>query len=136
MSEKVGIILVNYKDYVNKFLAECRDSLKQQSYPDFNVYIVDNASSEESRRYIRNHYPEAIIVPRPDGNYSAANNAGIKKAGEDGCRYMVIANMDTRFDPDWLGSWSGASKASPTPGSSSPKCFFTLKTRKNGNSPG
>ena len=103
MSEKVGIILVNYKDYVNKFLAECRDSLKQQSYPDFNVYIVDNASSEESRRYIRNHYPEAIIVPRPDGNYSAANNAGIKKAGEDGCRYMVIANMDTRFDPDWLG---------------------------------
>lgn len=102
MSEKAGIILVNYKDYVNKFLAECRDSLKQQSYSDFNVYIVDNASSDDSRQYIADNYPEAVIIPRPDGNYTAANNAGIKRAKEDGCRYFVIANMDTRFDPEWL----------------------------------
>jgi hypothetical protein len=102
MSGKAGIVLVNYKDYANKFLAECRDSLRKQSYPDFNVYIVDNASSETSREYIKNNYPEAVIIPRKDGNYAAANNAGMKKAGEDGCQYFVIANMDTCFDRDWL----------------------------------
>jgi hypothetical protein len=102
MPEKAGVILVNYKDYVNKFLAECRDSLRKQSYPDFNVYIVDNAGSEASGEYIKNNYPEAIIIPREDGNYAAANNAGMKKAKEDGCHYFVIANMDTRFAPKWL----------------------------------
>ena len=116
MPEKAGVILVNYKDYVNKFLAECRDSLKRQSYPDFNVYIVDNASSEESRQYIRDNYPEAIVIPRSDGSYTAANNAGIKKAREDGCRYLVIANMDTRFEPNWLEELVQGFRAKPDAG--------------------
>jgi hypothetical protein len=116
MSGKAGIILVNYKDYVNKFLAECRDSLREQSYTDFNVYIVDNAGSEVSGEYIRNNHPEAVIVPREDGNYAAANNAGIKKAKEDGCEYFVIANMDTRFDKDWLRYLVEAIKELPDAG--------------------
>jgi len=94
--------LVNYKDYARKFLDECRDSLKSQSYPYFSVYIVDNASSEKSRKYLAQNYPEAKIVPRSDGNYAAANNAGIRKAIEDRCQYLVIANMDTEFDRNWL----------------------------------
>ncbi len=102
MSKKVGIILVNYKDYVNRFLAECRDSLREQTYSDFRVYIVDNASTKETRDYIKDNYPEAVVLPRKDGNYSAANNLGIKRAGDDGCQYFVIANMDTSFDCNWL----------------------------------
>lgn len=102
--KKVGIVIVNYKKYANKFLAECRDSLRLQNYPKdlYQVYIVDNASSEDSLEYLKKHYSEAIIIPRMDGNYSAANNAGIKKAIEDGCEYFVIANMDTRMTRDWL----------------------------------
>jgi len=104
MAKKAGVILVNYKDYVNRFLAECRDTLRQQDYPaeQTNVYIVDNASTQETRAYIRDNYPEAIVVPRQDGNYAAANNAGIRQARQDGCDYFVIANMDTAFAPDWL----------------------------------
>ena len=104
MSKKVGIILVNYKDYVNRFLEECRDTLRTQTYSKdlTNIYIVDNASSAESVTYIEKNYPEAIILKREDGNYSAANNAGIKQAIKDGCDYLVIANMDTSFDKDWL----------------------------------
>lgn len=102
MSKNIGVILVNYKDYAHKFLKECRDSLRAQSLSDFTVYIVDNASSDESRQYLAENYPEAVIVKRNDGNYAAANNDGIKRAREDGCDYFVIANMDTRFEPDWL----------------------------------
>jgi GT2 family glycosyltransferase len=104
MSKKVGIILVNYKDYAQRFLADCRDSLREQNYPpeDFRVYIVDNASSEESLRYLKKNYIEAVIIPRADGNYSAANNAGIKAAQVDGAQIFVIANMDMSFAKDWL----------------------------------
>ena len=108
--------MVNYKDYARKFLAECRDSLRQQSYPDFCVYIVDNASSEESRNFLRTDYPEAVVLPREDGNYAAANNAGLKKAREDGCEYLVIANMDIKFDEDWLTELVKAWEDADNPG--------------------
>lgn len=102
--EKVGLVMVNYKDYAKNFLDECRDSLRAQTFPKeiTNVYIVDNASSPETVEYLNKTYPEAIVVPREDGNYSAANNAGIKKAKEDGCKYFVIVNMDVKFDEHWL----------------------------------
>src|SRR3989338_10394013 len=102
--KKAAIILINYKDYAERFLSECRDSLRLQAYPkeDFIVYIVDNASSENSREFLKKNYPEAIVLPRLDGNYSAANNLGIKQAIEDGFELFVIANMDTKFDPSWL----------------------------------
>ncbi len=102
MNKKAGIILVNYKDYAKKFLLECRDSLREQSYPDFCVYIVDNSSSEGTRQYLAKNYPEARILPRHNGNYAAANNKGIRRAMNDGCYYLVIANMDTKFDSEWL----------------------------------
>lgn len=94
--------MVNYKDYAKKFLSECRDSLREQSYTNYNVYIVDNASSEETQAYLKELYPEARIVPREDGNYSAANNAGMKQAQIDGCELYVIVNMDVKMDKDWL----------------------------------
>ncbi len=96
------MVLVNYRDYAKRFLAECRDSLRSQTYRDFKVYIVDNASSQESFDYLKDAYPEAFVIARGDGNYSAANNAGAKAAIADGAEVLVIANMDTAFDERWL----------------------------------
>ena len=102
---KTAIILVNYKTYANRFLTECRDSLRSQIYDKnlYTVYIVDNTSSKESQSYIKQNYPEVTIIPRANGNYAAANNAGIKQGIKDGCEYFIIANMDTKFDKNWLG---------------------------------
>lgn len=93
--------MIGYADYVNRFLDECKDSLRSQSYDNFSVYIIDNCSINHCE-YIKKTYPEAIAVERPDGNYAAANNLGMKMALEDGCEYLVIANMDTKFEVDWL----------------------------------
>lgn len=104
MSKKVGIVLVNYKNYASRFLAACRDSLRAQDYPReaTSIYIVDNAASPESTEYLKNNFPEAIVLPRPDGNYAAANNLGFRTAIENGCEYLVTVNMDTEMPKDWL----------------------------------
>ena len=54
MQKKVAVILINYKDYIDRFLAECRDSLRNQNYPSesYRVYIVDNASTKETREKV------------------------------------------------------------------------------------
>ncbi|MDD4333249.1 MAG: glycosyltransferase family 2 protein [Patescibacteria group bacterium] len=104
MNKKIAIIIINYKDYAERFLTECRDSLRAQNYPKelMQVYLIDNATSEKSKNYLNNNFPEVIIISRPDGNYSAANNAGIFQALKDGFEYFVIANMDVKFDSNWL----------------------------------
>lgn len=98
--EKIAVVLINYKDYARTFLKECRDSLRAQSYGSSNIqaYIIDNASSKESIDYLKKEYEEAIVLPRADGNYCAANNLGFKEAILAGYDYIVTLNMDTVLD--------------------------------------
>lgn len=130
--KKTGVILINYKDYAGKFLEECRDSLRKQSCPkdDFKVYIVDNASSKETRDYLKKIYPEAAVIPRQDGNYAAANNEGILRAIKDGCYYFVIANMDTYFHRDWLGELVGAMEDNKNAGMIQSKILLYPKNKE------
>ena len=52
MNKKVAIILVNYKDYAEKYLAECSASLKKQDYAgEMKIFITDNESAEASYNY-------------------------------------------------------------------------------------
>ena len=130
--EKIGIILVNYKDYARRFLAPCRDSLRAQDYPAslFQVYIVDNASTPESQEYLRSAYPEAVVIPRPDGNYAAANNAGFRQAQADGCCYLVSANMDTEMAPAWLSELALALDRNPEAAAAQSKILLFPKTEE------
>jgi GT2 family glycosyltransferase len=103
MSKKVGIILVNYKDYAKRFLNDCRDSLRTLQYPDFQVYLIDNETSEESFAYLQNNFSEAKILrnAKNDG-FAKGNNDGIKAALADGCEYIFLLNMDTVIEPNAL----------------------------------
>ena len=135
--KKVGIVLVNYKDYVNRYLAECQTSIEGQTYDSqfVNVYIVDNATSQESRLFISKAYPTAKILPRYDGNYAAANNVGIKQALLDDCEYVVIANMDTKFGKDWLNELVKAAENDSQIGVVQSKIFLYPETEAEWKQP-
>lgn len=130
MKKKVGIILVNYKDYAQRFLIPCRDALRQQNYPAdlINIYIIDNDSTPESFLYLQTIYPEAQILSRPDGNYSAANNLGFKQAQAAGCEYLVTVNMDTEMAADWLNELVLALENNPEAGIAQSKILLFPKT--------
>ncbi len=132
--KKVGLVLINYKDYAERFLAECWTGLMSQTYPKelTSVYIVDNAATEESLNYLKNNYSRATIIGRPDGNYAAGNNAGIEQARKDGCEYFVIVNMDTAFEPNWLIELVKALESDPSIGIAQSKILLYEKD-KQGN---
>jgi len=103
MYPKVGIILVNYKDYATRFLQDCRDSLRAQNYSDFQVYLVDNATSAESKKYLQENYAEAKIIANINNDgFAKGNNDGMKMALADGCEYIFLLNMDTVVAPNAL----------------------------------
>lgn len=101
---KVGIILINYKEYASRFLIDARDSLRTQSYPKecYKVYIVDNATTYETETQLHELYPEAIIIPTSGNGWGHANNIGMQRAFADGCSGVALVNMDTIFDTHWL----------------------------------
>ncbi len=137
MDKKVGIILINYQDYATRFLKPCRDSLRIQNYPQelIRVYIIDNASTPETADYLKASYPEAAILPRSDGNYAAANNLGIKTALEDGCEYVVSANMDTEMETDWLKELVLALDNNPRAGLAQSKILLYPKSEAEKTNP-
>lgn len=104
MYSKIGIILINYKDYCERFLADARDSLRKTNYPKdkMQVYIIDNASTSCSLNKIKNLYPEARVISTSGNGWGHANNIGMKSAFSDECDAVVLLNMDMLFDADWL----------------------------------
>jgi hypothetical protein len=102
---KVAVILINYKDYAKKYLPECIASLRVQSYPkdSFKVFIVDNATSPETAEYLRATAPEAeIILEEKNTGFALGNNLAMERALAANYDYIVLFNMDTIADPDWL----------------------------------
>jgi len=129
MSKTVGLILINYQDYAARFLTACRDSLRAQTYPAaaLKIYIVDNAATAASAEYLKKNYPEAMILPRADGNYAAANNLGCERAIADGCEYLAALNMDTEVAPEWLAELVKALDSNSAAGSAQSKILLYPK---------
>ena len=99
---KVSIILVNYNGYRDTI--ECLQSLREISYSNYEVIIVDNASTKESVEEIRNFVCEGeILIPSEvNGGFSAGNNIGIKYALEHEAEYCLLLNNDTVVEPNFL----------------------------------
>jgi GT2 family glycosyltransferase len=105
MSKKVGIILVNYKDYARRFLKDCRDSLRSLEYPKeaLSFYIVDNETSPESQVYLRDNFSEAEVIANANNDgFAKGNNDGMRAALAGGCEYVWLLNMDTIVEPEAL----------------------------------
>jgi len=94
----VSIIILNYNGLND--LKECIDSLYNLSYKNFELILVDNNSQDKSVELIRKNYREVKII-QLDKNYgySKGNNIGVRQARG---KYIVLLNMDTVVDKNWL----------------------------------
>lgn len=103
--ERVAVVLVNYRDYADRFLADCHASLLAQTYPasHWQLFVVDNASTEASRATIARLAPSARILPLAEnGGWATGNNTAIQIALKEGFAYVVLLNLDTVVEPGWL----------------------------------
>ncbi|PJF28373.1 MAG: glycosyltransferase family 2 protein, partial [Phototrophicales bacterium] len=82
-----------------KFLKTCLDALRAQTYPNIEVIIADNASTDGSQDFIRTHYPEVILIDMGyNSGFTGACNAGMKHAKGD---VIALLNNDTEVDCHW-----------------------------------
>ncbi len=95
---RVSIVVVNTNELHH--LEHLLPSLFAQDYPDYEVLIVDNGSTDNSLNYVTENFPEArIICNQRNLGYAGANNAGFSSASG---QYIAVLNPDTRVEPGWL----------------------------------
>jgi len=82
---------------------ECLNSLKYVKYPNYNIIIVDDASTDGTSEYISKHYSDVVLI-YGDGNqwYSGGMNLGINKAFKLDSEYLLFLNNDNTVAPDFL----------------------------------
>ena len=76
-----------------------RSLLQQQRVPD-EIIVVDNASSDGSLERLQEEHP-ALIVHRNERNLGFARAANQAAAAADG-KWLLLANLDVQFEPDYL----------------------------------
>lgn len=109
MKQKVTIVIPNYNG--KHFMEPCLASLEKQTEKDFRILVVDNASSDGSLEYMKEHYPEIDVIAL-DKNYgfSKAVNVGIQNSKTP---YVILLNNDTTVDEHYVEEMVCAIEQSP-----------------------
>lgn len=93
-----SIIIVSWNalHHLKKYLP----SVTKTDYPEFEIILADNASTDGSKGWVREHYPEVKIATF-DKNYGycGGNNRAVPHAEGD---ILLFLNNDVRVEPDWL----------------------------------
>lgn len=75
-------------------------SLLSQTYDNFEIIVVDNASADGSVKFIADNYPELKTVQTGKNlGYPGGNNAGFEHATGD---IIIVMNPDTVANKNWL----------------------------------
>jgi len=91
----ISIIIVNYNG--RHFLDACLSSLVVQTFRDFEIIIVDNASMDGSTEYLNSRFPSVkVIENKQNRGFAGGVNDGIRVARGE---YILTLNNDTIADP-------------------------------------
>lgn len=95
---KISVIVTNYN--YGRYLYECVTSIRKQSFQDFELIIVDDASTDGSDALVPRMADKSILFSKNQGT-AVASNAGVHLASGEFC---VFVNADDRIGPDFLKS--------------------------------
>ena len=58
--KEVAIVIPNYNGM--QYLETCLSSLERQSFREFNIYLVDNGSTDQSRSFVSGRFPGVLWI--------------------------------------------------------------------------
>ena len=95
---KVSIIIPHWNGV--DILTDCLESLILTEYNNYEIIVVDNASTDGSPDLVTLNFPQVKLVENSKNyGYAGGCNRGAKiSKGE----YLVFLNNDTTQDPNWL----------------------------------
>jgi len=104
---RVSVLIVTYNS--TKTITTVLESLKRQSYKDFEVILVDNASTDSTTGLVdvfktASPFPIETIYLEENKGFAGGNNIAFENAHGE---YIALLNPDARAEEDWLGELTG-----------------------------
>jgi GT2 family glycosyltransferase len=94
----VSVIILNFNG--RDLLRKCLQSVFKTEYPNYEVIVVDNGSTDESCVVVEREFPHVQLIRSHENcGYSEGNNIGILNSRGE---FMVLLNNDTVVNPEWL----------------------------------
>lgn len=95
-------------------------SLRDQSYGNFRIVVIDNGSIDGSPERLRAEAGISLIELPANLGYTGGNNYGMRHAFADGADYVWLFNNDATAEPDTLAMLVAAAEADSRIGLASP----------------
>ncbi len=100
MKEKIFVVIPSWN--AADIISACLTSLKNQTCPHM-VIVVENGSTDDSINFIKQNFPEVIVLEFSDNaGFAGGVNRGIKYVLEQGADYIALFNNDAVADKNWL----------------------------------
>jgi GT2 family glycosyltransferase len=107
----VSVVVLNWNG--EEDLSKCLQSLSRQSYPRYEIIVVDNASTDGSVESAEK-YPQAkIIVNDRNLGFAEGNNIGIRESSGE---IIALVNNDIVADEKWISELVKTIEKDPTIG--------------------
>lgn len=95
---RVSIAIATYN--ARQYIDDCLKSIFRQTFRDWRIIIVDNASEDGTVEHLRERYPDVTILRNFQNlGFGKANNQAIKFWESE---YVLLCNQDAVLAPDFL----------------------------------
>lgn len=121
--KQIGIVICNYNKK-NDALA-CIRSILESKFQDYDIYVVDNASTDGSAEAIRNAYGEQVtlLVNQENLGGSGGFNTGLRAAFQKGYPYLMCVDNDALLDENAIGNLLAFLQEHPETGIAAAKIY-------------
>lgn len=95
---RVSILIVSWNG--KEYLKVCLSSLQNLHYPEWEVILVDNGSSDGTTEFVKKKFPQVRVIENwRNLGFARANNQAFERSRG---KYVLLLNNDTRVEPDFL----------------------------------
>lgn len=112
--KKVTVIIPSWNGA--GLLKSCLESLEKQTYPNFQVLVVDNGSTDGTQEVIRKFSFTQSLILQENKGFAGGVNAGLKQVLAGDIEFIALFNNDAIADPGWLSELVQAALARPEAG--------------------
>lgn len=122
---RISVIVLNFNG--EKIVGKCLDHLLAQSYPDFEIIVVDNGSSDGSLALLEPYLQSgrlSVIANRHNLGVPGGRNLGLRHAQGE---IIAFIDNDGYADRNWLKEGVGTFEADPRIGAVASVVFFASR---------
>ncbi|MFG6348235.1 MAG: glycosyltransferase, partial [Lachnospiraceae bacterium] len=102
--KKIGIVICNYNK--EDAVLDCIQSILESKFQDFDLYVVDNGSTDMSVKRIKETCPGSLVLIENKENLGGSGgfNTGLREVYKKGYPYIMCVDNDALLDENAIGN--------------------------------